>query len=114
MNDSDDPVTEAEAADMRQLLTPLYGPKVAGWQITRRHYELLGTLIAESRSCTKAMHWVPRPYDFGNPLNYARRQVRQAITRALKDDPKKSYITCTKTAARNFASDFEMAGNPDL
>ena len=110
MSDSDDSITEAEVAEMRALLEPLFGPQTAGWQITHRHYELLGIIFAESRSCTKAMHWVPRPYDFGNPLNYARRQVRDSIRRSLKDDPKKAYVTCTKAAAYKWAREFAMAG----
>lgn len=110
MSDTVEPITDMEAAEMRKLLAPLFGPQVHAWQITPRHYELLGKMIEQSQTCTEAMHWVPRPYDFGNPLNWVRRQVRDAVRRALLSDRSQTYVACTKTAARNWASEFHLAG----
>ena len=110
MADAAEPITDAEQEEMRKLLAPLYGPQTASWKITHRHYELLGILLAESRKCTEAMHWVPRPYDFGNPLNWVRKQVRDAVRRALMDDKDKTYVTCTKFVAYQWAREFQSAG----
>lgn len=110
MADTIEPITDTEATEMRRILTPIYGAQVAGWQITHRHYELLGSMIAESRKCTEAMNWVPRPYDFGNPLNWVRKQVRDAVRRALLSDKDQTYVACTKAFARNWATEFHLAG----
>lgn len=105
-----DPITPEEAAEMRAVLAPLFGPQVSAWRITHTHYELLGRLIAENERCTAALHWIPRPYAWTNPLNWARKQVRDALRRALLSDREKSYVVCAKAFAYQWATPFREAG----
>jgi hypothetical protein len=100
-------VTADEQAEMRRLLEPWFGPQVYTWEIKPGHYALMGTVIAEARTCTQAMHRVPRPYDLSNPTNWAKRQVRGAFRRALRDDPKKAYVTCVKGSAYQWVRKFQ-------
>lgn len=105
-----DPITEDEAVEMRRTLEPLFGPQVSTWKITHRHYELLGRLIEENERCTAALHWVPRPYNWSNPLNWIRKQVRDAVRRALLNDKDRSYVVCSKAFAYKWATPFREAG----
>jgi len=62
-------------------------------------YDLLAVLMLKSGNCTKAMHLVPRPWDFSNPAKWASKQARQALVRLLTSREGQHYITCMKTAA---------------
>jgi hypothetical protein len=55
------------------------------------------------------MHLVPRPWDLSNPVNWARRQVRQAVVRYFTTPEGRHYIVCMKAAALGMRSDFEIA-----
>lgn len=71
--------------------------------------ESLGTMIDESRTCTKAMHLVPRPHDLGNPLNWLRKQVRDAVRRILLTEENEVYVVCMRAAALGLATRFREA-----
>jgi hypothetical protein len=94
-----EPVTEEEAHEMRAILEQLYGPQVQGWTITLATYDVFGKLLIESKQCTKAMHLVPRPYDFSAPLKWAQKQVRNALRRYFTTPEGKHYLVCLRTAA---------------
>ena len=104
-----EPINEEEAKEVRDVLEKFYGPVVRTWRINYAVYELLGQLILKSKQCTRAMHLVPRPWDFSNPIKWAQKQVRQAILRYLKTPEGQHYIICMKTAALSMRSDFELA-----
>jgi len=104
-----EPITHEEELEMRRILAPWFGQQVNTWRITPTHYELLGTVIEESRTCTRAMHLVPRPYDMSSPANWASRQVRQAVRRYLLSDNGKVYVTCMRAAAYKWATPFKEA-----
>ena len=104
-----DPITQEEAREMRRILETFYGKQVQGWPITQRHYVLLGTVIDESKRCTKAMHLVPRPYDLKAPINWVRKQIRDAFRRSLLADDNEVYLTCLRVAANNFRIEFHEA-----
>lgn len=104
-----DPISEEEANEVRKVLEKFYGPVVRAWDINHAVYEVLGQLITTSGQCTRAMHLVPRPWDLSNPINWARKQVRQAIVRYLRTPEGQHYVACMKAAALRMRSDFEMA-----
>jgi hypothetical protein len=104
-----DPITPDEAQEMRRILEKFYGKQVLGWPITHRHYVLLGTIVDESKRCTKAMHLVPRPYDLKAPINWIRKQVRDLFRRALLAEESEVYLTCLRVAANNFRTEFQEA-----
>lgn len=104
-----DPISEEEANELREVLEKLYGPVAKNWNINYSVYELLGQLIVKSKQCTKAMHLVPRPWDYSNPIKWAQKQVRQAIVRYFKTPEGQHYIICMKAAALGMRSDFESA-----
>ena len=104
-----EPISEEEARELRNILEKFFGPTARTWRINYAVYELLGRLITRSQQCTKAMHLVPRPWDFTNPLKWAKKQVRQALIRYLKSSDGQHYIVCMKAAALGMRSDFEMA-----
>lgn len=104
-----DPISKDEAAKMRQILERFYGPTVQNWTINYAVYEALGRLIERSALCTRAMHLVPRPWDFSNPAKWAQRQVRQAIVRYLSTPEGEHYLTCMKGVAFGMRNEFEMA-----
>jgi hypothetical protein len=104
-----DPIAADETKEMQRILEPFYGPQVRTWMITTKHYELLGTMIDESKTCTKGMHLVPRPYDLGNPLNWLRKQVRDAVRRTLLTEESKVYVVCMRAAALQLATPFREA-----
>lgn len=101
-----DRITEDEVKEMRKILQQFFGPQVQNWTITYATYETLGTLITESKLCTRAMHMVPRPYDFSSPLKWAQKQVRQAITRYFGTSEGKHYLICMRTAALRMKTRF--------
>lgn len=102
-------IAEDEANEVREVLEKFYGPMVRTWRINYAVYELLGQLIINSKQCTRAMHFVPRPWDISSPIKWAQKQVRQAIIRFLKTPEGQYYIICMKTAALSMRSEFEMA-----
>lgn len=104
-----EPIGEEEAREVRDVLEKFYGSAVENWRINYAVYELLGQLITRSKQCTRAMHLVPRPWDFSSPIKWAQKQVRQTIIRYLKTPEGQHYVICMKTAALGMRSDFEMA-----
>ena len=76
-----DIVTEEEKQALRSILTSFYGSQTLRWGVTQRSFELFGELISKTKQCDIAMNWVPRPFYIGNSLNWAKKQVRQAIVR---------------------------------
>lgn len=104
-----EPINEEEAKEVRDVLEKFYGPMVRTWRINYAVYDLLGQLIIKSGQCTRAMHLVPRPWDFSNPIKWAQKQVRQAIVRYLKTPEGQHYIICMKTAAATMRTDFYLA-----
>lgn len=104
-----EPIDEEEAKEVRDVLEKFYGPVVRNWPINYAVYELLGQLIIKSKQCTRAMHLVPRPWDFSTPIKWAQKQVRQAITRYLKTPEGQHYIICMKAAAVGMRTKFELA-----
>jgi hypothetical protein len=104
-----EPINEEEAKEMRDILEKFYGPVVRTWRINYSVYETLGQLIIKSRQYTRAMHLVPRPWNFSNPIKWAQKQVRQAIIRYLKTPEGQHYVICMKAAALSMRSDFEVA-----
>jgi hypothetical protein len=104
-----EPITEEEAKEVRDILEKFYGSIVRTWNINYAVYELLGQLITKSKQCTRAMHLVPRPWDFSNPIKWAQKQIRQAVIRYLKTPEGQHYIICMKAAALGMRRDFEMA-----
>lgn len=105
-----EPVTSEEAQEMREVLEKFFGPLVQSWEITPEMYAVLGKLITESGKCTRAMHLVPRPWDFSHPLKWAVRQVRQAVVRYLKTPEGQHYIVCMRATALHMRTEFEMVG----
>ncbi len=106
-----EPISEDEAKELREVLEKFYGPIVHNWNVNYEMYETLGQLITTSKKCTNAMHMVPRPWDFSNPMKWVQKQVRQAIVRYLKTPEGQHYIICMKVAALNFRTEFEMASH---
>lgn len=102
-------INAEEADEVREILENFYGPSVRTWNINLAIYDLLGQLITKSKQCTSAMHLVPRPWDFSNPIKWAQKQVRKAIIRYLKTPEGRHYMICMKTAALGMRSDFEAA-----
>lgn len=87
-----EPISEEEKQELRAILSNFYGNQALSWGITKRSYELFGELISKTRQCDAAMDWVPRPFFVGNALNWAKKQVRQAIVRHFKKDENKHYL----------------------
>lgn len=107
-----EPISEEEVQEVRQILGHFYSSSVvANWHVTVQTYEVLGRIIVESEKCTRAMHLVPRPWNLSNPIGYARRQTRQAITRFLRSDEGKHYLTCMRGTALKYRSAFELASH---
>lgn len=102
-------LSDEEKTEMRVLLSKLYGNQALSWGITIRSYELLGELISKTKQCDGAMSWVPRPFYVGNALNWAKRQVRQAIVRYFNKDESRHYLLCMNGAALAMKSRFFMA-----
>ncbi|GIX23966.1 MAG: hypothetical protein KatS3mg122_1197 [Caldimonas sp.] len=86
-------IAEDEANEVREVLEKFYGPMVRTWRINYAVYELLGQLIINSKQCTRAMHFVPRPRDISSPIKWAQKQVRQAIIRFLKTPERQYYMS---------------------
>lgn len=104
-----DPISQEEANEVRDILGKFYGPAAKNWDINYAVYELLGRLIVKSKTCTTAMHLVPRPWDFSNPIKWAQKQVRQAVVRYFKTPESQHYLICMKSAALGMRADFESA-----
>lgn len=104
-----DPISKEEANEVREILEKFYGPIVKNWNINYSVYELLGQLITKSKQCTRAMHLVPRPWDFSNPIKWAQRQVRQAVIRYLKTPEGQHYLMCMRATALGMRSSFQSA-----
>ena len=104
-----EPIDEEEAKEVRDVLEKFYGPVVQNWRINYAVYELLGQLIIKSKQCTRAMHLVPRPWDFSTPIKWAKKQIRQALIRYLKTPEGQHYIICMKAAAVGMRTDFGLA-----
>lgn len=106
-----DIVTEEEKQALRSILTSFYGNQTLRWGITQRSFELFGELISKTKQCDIAMNWVPRPFYIGNSLNWAKKQVRQAIVRHFKKDENKHYLLCMRASALSMKTQFFMAQN---
>jgi len=106
-----EPIGPEEQQEMRDVLQRFYGSEVQGWTITYEMYEMLGELMQKSGGCTRVMHFVPRPWDFSNPIKWAQKQVRQAITRYLKTPEGQHYISCMRAAAIGMKSRFVVAAS---
>jgi len=106
-----EPISEEEKQELREILSNFYGRQAFSWGITKRSYELFGELISKTRQCDAAMDWVPRPFFVGNALNWAKKQVRQAIVRHFKKDENKHYLLCMRGASLAMKTQFFMAQN---
>lgn len=106
-----DIVTEEEKQALRSILTSFYGSQTLRWGVTQRSFELFGELISKTKQCDIAMNWVPRPFYIGNSLNWAKKQVRQAIVRHFKKDENKHYLLCMRASALSMKTQFFMAQN---
>lgn len=105
-------ITDDEAREMRLVLEQLYGPQAQQWRITHDTYRIFGEMIVDSGQCTQAMHLVPRPYDMSHPLKWAKRQVRQALTRYFGSDEGRHYLLCLRGAALRMKMQFLEAQSP--
>lgn len=105
-------ISEEESQEVREVLSHFYGKSaVTHWNVTIQTYEVLGRVIIESGKCTRAMHLVPRPWNLSNPIGYAQKQFRQAITRFLRSDEGKHYLVCMRGTALKYRTAFEMASH---
>ena len=104
-------ITEEEKQALRGILTSFYGNQALRWGITQRSFELFGELISKTKQCDIAMNWVPRPFYVGNSLNWAKKQVRQAVVRHFKKDENKHYLLCMRASALSMKTQFFMAQN---
>ena len=102
-------ITEEEKQELREILVLFFGQQALDWGITKRSYELFGELISKTRQCDAAMRWVPRPFYVGNVLNWARKQVRQAIVRHFKKESNRHYLLCMRGSALGMKTAFFMA-----
>lgn len=104
-----DPISQEEATEVRLILEKFYGPVAKHWDINYAIYGHLGKLIVKSGKCTTAMHLVPRPWDFSNPVKWSSKQVRLAVIRYFKTPESQHYLICMKSAALGMRADFESA-----
>lgn len=103
-----EPITFEEANEMRELLAIFYGAQARQWKINAEVYEVFGDLVRRSKTCTTAVHLLPRPYDGAPAARWAMRQVRQGLTRYFKSDPGKHYVMCMRAAALTMRSEFAL------
>lgn len=106
-----EPISREEAEEMRMVLEKFYGPIAKNWNINLRVYDVFGSMIVESRQCTKAMHLVPRPWDLSKPRKWVLKQVRQAMVRYFLTPEGEHYVACMRFAARNYRTEFELASS---
>lgn len=103
-------LTSDEVAEVQKVLKAVYGEQALNWNVSLKTYNLLGELILRSDQCSRFMDVVPRPYSFGDPLKYARKQVRAALTRSLLHKSNEHYLSCLTTVGASMKTQFAMAG----
>ncbi len=103
-----DTITEAEQRDFRKLLIAIYGDIAKDWPINRRILELLDTLIRDSEICSRYMHNVPRPFYFGDPAKWAKREFRDAFLRHLLNGGE-HYLICLRGTGIKMKTEFILA-----
>ena len=96
---------------IRAILVNFYGNQANNWNITERVYLELVKIIQKSGQCTTAMHFVPRPFLLGNPINWLRKEIIKSVLRFLTTDENKYYVLCMKGIAYGHKHRIVMAVN---
>ena len=104
-----DPITQQEKQDLKKILGYFYGNIAKDWTITLRTFEVFGELLENTKACDRMMDFIPRPFGGGNVINWAVKQVPQAVLRFFRKPEAKHYIICMKTVALRMRTKFEMA-----
>ena len=84
---------------IRDVLVKFYGKSVERININDEVYKELVKLIQASEACTNAMHFVPRPVLFGDPVKWLKKEIIKSITRFLTSKENEHYISCLRVSA---------------
>ncbi|KEQ18701.1 hypothetical protein [Endozoicomonas numazuensis] len=101
-------LTNEEKKEFQDILSVFYGNQAYSWNINLKVLKLLEQLLRKNEDCNKYMDKVPRPFYFGNALNWASKQARNAVIRHIKGR-NKSYYICLKGSAIGMRTKFQLA-----
>ncbi|MCF6250412.1 MAG: hypothetical protein L3J75_03960 [Methylococcaceae bacterium] len=101
-------ITEQEKKEFQAFLSVIYGDQVLKWDINLKVLELFGKLLQTSDSCSRYMDLVPRPFYFGNAIEWVSKQARNAVIRHLKNGGE-HYLICLRVTGLSMKTEFIMA-----
>jgi hypothetical protein len=99
----------AEQQDLRTIVEAFYGKHhTAGWQMNEELLSVVTEMLKESKVCSKAFDFVPRPGIYLSP-NDVRKELQRMAKRVLQGGGA-NYLYCEIFVARNFRTSAESAG----
>lgn len=100
------PLTQEEQDNLRTIAVAFFGEEASTWMMNDGMLEVITKVLNESRQCSAAMDYVPRPGIVDR--NYLRRQLVQLAKRLTTRD--KDYYICRLAVQRSWRTEAQMVG----
>lgn len=99
-------LTETEVKDARIIMVYFWGQQASNWNVTPKTLNVIGKIMTEASTCSRAMDFVPRP---GMPLNagYVRKQLKDIVRRIRGNSG--MYAICKSTIARTYKTEIVLS-----
>lgn len=102
-------LSKEEQQNLRDFLVAVYGSQVKSWNMNDSVFNLTYKMVAESKKCSDAMDFVPRPVaTMQSPIKYLSKIARGILLRKLKNN-KQQYKICIKVASLKFRTAIQLA-----
>lgn len=101
------PLTLTEQQHLREVVEAFWGPSItAHWEMNEALLQVVTKMINESKMCSLAMDFVPRPGLYLD-LNDVKKELERIAKRLAKHGP--PYWLCQQFGAYKWRTEAEMA-----
>ncbi len=97
--------------DVKKILEVFFSKGTASQiEINDKVIELVWEMLASSKECTKAIHFVPRPQGLAASAMYVAKELAKIAYRVSADKDDSVYQVCKVFSARGYATKIKLAG----